>query len=1015
MNSTGTITGPERSDGDPPPFPALEGELGLTMDTDHLRRSHPGLHPAAETVDFTYDGQRFTGIAGETIAAALAAHGIIEFRHTRNGGRRGLYCGMGACFDCLVTVDGKASQRACLTKIAAGQQIRSRMPDGTATDPLSPLTSPPDGAAPGEQGIDILVIGAGPGGLSAAVAAAECGASVVVLDERPQSGGQFYKPLAPSHRATKPLDRQFRDGHALTTRARRAGVTIVQDATVWGAITPNEVVAVVEGREVVYRPRRLIIAPGAYERPTPFPGWTLPGVMTTGAAQTLIRSYRVAPGQNVVIAGNGPLNLQLAVELVASGVNVVAVIESAPRPSPRQWRDLLTTLVRGPGLIAQGALYLAKLWRAGVPVLWSRAILSAEGDGRLQRLRHAPLDARGVLQAQDAVTVAADVLCLGSGFLPSTEIARALGCNHIPVDRHIGYLATETGPDGLTTVPDVFVVGDGADLGGAQVALARGTLAGIAAATQLGHPAAADARQQQVRRQLRHASAFQAALWSIYRAPPPRLDHIADDTVLCRCEDITFGAVRHALAAGHDSIAALKRNLRLGMGRCQGRYCVAVAARLLWEQTGRATTADALMAPRLPAKPVPAGALAFEKPEWGGHQRAITPDLARPVETGPLPDAETAILVIGGGIVGSCLAYYLSQAGADVLVVERDDVNLQASGANAGSLHVQLLSFDFGAKAEAGGGPAAATLPLGPRSIALWQALQRDCGADFEIRVTGGLMVADSDAGMAFLRAKAALERRHGIENAIIDAAELQRLAPALSGALIGAEYAPQEGKINPLRATYAVLEQARRQGARFIRGANVTAIQRDGAGWAVTTNRCRIRAGRIINAAGPWSREIGRLVNIDVPVHSAPLQMIATEPAPPLVSHLVAHADRHLSLKQTASGSLLIGGAWTAAFDPRRRFNAVTRPSIEGNLWVARHVLPQMAGLHVIRAWAAMNVNIDGAPVLGPVPGLAGFFNCVTSNGYTLAPVVARITADLLLHGRTDIDIAPYRIDRFG
>jgi glycine/D-amino acid oxidase-like deaminating enzyme/uncharacterized protein YjeT (DUF2065 family) len=980
-----------------------------------MRLDHPDIRRSGEIVEIVYDGQRLTALAGETVAAALASHGIVQFRHTRDGGRRGLYCGMGACFDCLVTVDGKASQRACLTKVAANQEIRSAMPAGTAADPLLPLTPPVTGTAPVEQAIDLLVIGAGPAGLAAAIAAAERGASVTVLDERPQSGGQFYKPLAPSHQAQHPIDRQFRDGLALRDSAIRAGVAIQQEATVWGAHAADEVVAIVEGIETVYRPRQLVIAPGAYERPAPFAGWTLPGVMTTGAAQTLARAYRVSPGQRVVIAGNGPLNLQLACELVAAGVDVVAVLESAPKPAPHQWRDIIAALRTAPDLIADGLRYLNRLRRAGVPVLWSHAILAAEGDGRVAQVRYAPITPDGRLQTDAAVTVAADALCLGYGFVPSTEIARALGCAHHLVDRHLGYLATDTAADGSTDLPGVFVIGDGADLGGARVALARGTLAGHAAATQLGLPAGNATEIADAKARLQRAEQFQSALWSLYQAPPVRFDQVPDAAMLCRCEEISVGRVRAEIAAGHDSLAALKRNTRLGMGRCQGRYCAATAALLLEQSTGRPRAVEQYLAPRLPAKPVPAGALAFEKPEWGGHQRAITPNLARPVETIRLPDQEAAILVIGGGVVGACLAYYLSQAGEDVLVVERDDTNLQASGANAGSLHVQLLSFDFGAKAEAGGGPAAATLPLGPRSVALWQQLQADCGEDFEVRITGGLMVADSDAGMEFLRAKAALERRYGIENEVIGGNELRRIAPALSDKLIGAEYAPQEGKINPLRATYAVLEKARAQGARFLRGANVTAIGRENGHWSVETSRGRIRAGRIVNASGPWSRETGKLVGIDIPVHSAPLQMIVTEPAPPLVGHLVAHADRHLSLKQVASGGLVIGGAWTAAFAAERRFNTVTRHSIEGNLWVANHVLPQMAGLHVVRAWAAMNINIDGAPIIGPVPGLPGFFNCVTSNGYTLAPVVARITADLLLQGRSDIDPTPYLIDRFG
>jgi glycine/D-amino acid oxidase-like deaminating enzyme len=980
-----------------------------------MRLDHPKTRRNADTVEIVYDGQRLTALAGETVAAALAAHGIAQYRHTRRGERRGLYCGMGACFDCLVTVDGRASQRACMTKVAQGQQIRSVMPAGTAADPLMPLTPPASGAAPREQAIDLLVIGAGPAGLAAALAAAQRGAAVIVLDERPQSGGQFYKPLAPSHRADQPLDRQFRDGLVLVDAARRAGVTILQEAIVWGAHAPDEVVAVVDGRETVFRPRQLVIAPGAYERPMPFEGWTLPGVMTTGAAQTLARAYRVSPGRRVVIAGNGPLNLQLACELVAAGVEVAAVLESASKPTPRRWRAMITALRTAPDLVADGLRYLAILRRAGVPILWSHAVLAAEGHERVSTIRYAPISADGTLQTAAAVTLTADALCLGYGFIPSTEIARALGCGHRLVDRHLGYLATETARDGATSLPGVFVIGDGADLGGARVALARGTLAGHAAASSLGLPDGKAAEIENAGRRLQQAEAFQSALWSIYQAPPVRLDQIPDDATLCRCEEISVGRVRAEIAGGHDSLAALKRNTRLGMGRCQGRYCAASTAQLLEQCTGRARSVEQYLAPRLPAKPVPAGALAFEKPEWGGHQRAITPNLSRPAETERLPDQEAAILVIGGGVVGACLAYYLSQAGEDVLVVERDDTNLQASGANAGSLHVQLLSFDFGAKAEAGGGPAAATLPLGPRSVALWQALQQDCGEDFEVRITGGLMVADSDAGMDFLRAKAALERRFGIENEIIGGNELRRIAPALSDKLIGAEFAPQEGKINPLRATYAVLEKARALGARFLRGANVTAIGRENGPWTVETSRGRIRAGRIVNASGPWSRETGKLVGIDIPVHSAPLQMIVTEPAPPLVGHLVAHADRHLSLKQVANGGLVIGGAWTAAFAAERRFNTVTRHSIEGNLWVANHVLPQMAGLHVVRAWAAMNINIDGAPILGPVPGLPGFFNCVTSNGYTLAPVVARMTADLLLHGRSEIDPTPYLIDRFG
>lgn len=978
------------------------------------RLTHPQIPCTGTPLHFTYNDQAVPALEGETIAAALAAGGIQALRHSRSGHPRGLYCGMGACQECLVTVDGQGSQRACMTKVQAGQVVQSETPPAAEFSPtLHPLTPPPH-AVPATLTVDVLVIGAGPAGLSAAIAASKSGATVTVLDERMQTGGQFYKPLALSHQSSQPSDRQFAGGIALTREAQAAGVDIRQSAQVWAAFSATEVGAILEGRATVFHCKQLVIAPGAYERPASFPGWTLPGVMSTGAGQTLARAYRVSPGQRVVIAGNGPLNLQLAAELLAGGAQVLAVLESAPKPGLSQWREWLQAMRTGPDLLLDGARYLALLRRHGVPLLWGHAVVAAEGKDKLHSVHAARLDAHGQFIAGSEQRFQADALCVGYGFIPSTELARMLGCQHQFVARHLGYLATVTDEEGRTSIPGVFVVGDGADLGGSRVALARGSLAGCAAARQLGHATPPPAHSK---RALQRGLAFQRALWTLYQAPPVNLRQVPDETLLCRCEDITFGSVRAQIAAGRDTLAAIKRNTRLGMGRCQGRYCANVAARLVHEITGRPNSVEQYFAPRAPTRPVPAGALGFEKPEWGGHRPAITPNLARPVEDAPLAEQKTDVLVIGGGVLGANLAYFLARAGQDVLVVDRDDLNLQASGANAGSLHVQLLSFDFGAKAQEGGGPAAATLPLGPLSVQLWQQIQEDCGEDLEVKITGGLMVADSAQGMAFLRAKAALERSHGIEAHVVDGNELRRLSPALSPGLLGAEWCPMEGKINPLRATYAVAAKAVQRGARFLRGCNVERIERhagDGAGFSVHTSRGTIRAGRIVNASGAWSSTVGAMLGVKVPVQGAPLQMIVTEPAPPLVSHLIAHADRHLSMKQAATGGLIIGGGWTAAFDAGMRLNHAERSSIEGNLWVAKQVLPALAGLHVLRCWAGMNVNIDGAPILGEVPSVPGFFNAVTSNGYTLAPIAASLVADLLVRGRTDIDIQAFRIERF-
>ena len=978
-----------------------------------MRITQARVSPTKVTVAIQFDGNRLPALDGETIAAALLAHGIQALRTTRNNHARGLYCGMGACFDCVVTVDGRPGVRACMEKVRDGQVIRSEMPQGTAADPLSALCALPMQAEPLTKSVDVLVVGAGPAGLSAAIAAAGSGASVIVLDERAQSGGQYFKPLAPSHTTERPSDRQFAEGLELTQRALDLGVRIIQDATVWGADTPREVIAMVDGAETIFKPGQLILATGAYERPVPFDNWTLPGVMTTGAAQTLVRAYKVSPGRRVVIAGSGPLNLQLAVEMVRAGVDVAAVLEAAPAPSLAQWRTLLRAWRFAPDLMAQGLRFLAELRAHGVRVKWGHAVVRAHGGDRLRQVTFAPSNADGAYRLEMARQVDADNLCLGYGFIPSTELARALGCEHQFVDLHLGYLQTSTTPDGQTSIPGVFAVGDGSTLGGVRVAMARGTLAGAAAAVALqkdvDHAAVRAARSA-----LARAQDFQAALWDIFKAPPARVQNLPDATIACRCEEISLGQLRAAIDQGFDSMGALKRMTRLGMGRCQGRYCACTAAKLLNEVTGRVREPEQLFAPRLPAKPVPVACMAFAKPEWGGHKRSIAPNLARPLETALLPAQSADIVVIGAGVMGACLAYYLAQEGKDVLVVERDEANLQASGANAGSLHVQLLSFDFGSKAEAGGGPAAQTLPLGPASVALWRQLEQESGSDFEISTTGGLMVADSRTAMEFLEAKAALERKMGIDNHIIGAHTLRELAPALSQDLLGAEYAPQEGKINPLKATYGVITAAQALGARFIRAINVQRIERAGSGWRVATSRCEIAAGTIINAAGPWSREVAAMVGVDLPVHSAPLQMIVTETAPVLVKQLVAHADRHLSLKQAATGGLIIGGGWTAAYDDKRRFNTTLRKSVEGNLWVAQRVLPQLQGLRVVRTWAAMNINIDGAPILGAPERLPNFYNAVTSNGYTLAPVVARMTVDLVMGRSTLFDSTPFSINRF-
>lgn len=965
-----------------------------------MRLTSAHITPALPPIRFTFDGREIEALPGETVAAALSAAGILAFRRTPAGAPRGLWCGMGACWDCVVTIDGRGGQRACLAKAEAGLVVASAPPAEPA-----PLAAAPEAVA--EQACDVLVVGAGPAGLPAAIAAARAGAGVVLLDERAEAGGQYLKPLAPSHADAAP-DAQFRQGAALREEARAAGVAIHQGAVVWGGFAPDEIAVLAGGRAVTFRPRRLVLAPGAHERPVPVPGWTLPGVMTTGALQTLARAQRVSPAARVVIAGSGPLNLQLACELLAGGVQVAAVVEAAPRPGLGAWRDLLALARAAPDLAWDGFRHLATLRRAGVPVLWGSSILACEGTDRFAALR--------VAAPEGERRIEAGVAALNMGFQPETGLARALGCAQRFVTdgpgAGIGRLETMTDEEGRTSVAGVFAVGDGAAIGGARVALARGRLAGLAAAREAGFAAPDDAR---ARAELARALAFQRALWRIFAAPPFDAAAIADGTIVCRCEDVSAGSLRRAMAAGAASLAALKRATRAGMGRCQGRMCGAVVARLAGAPAGEA----AFAAPRAPVRPVPAAALMREVPEAEIEAPVIAapaPTRWRAPATALAPEHRACdVLVIGGGVLGLCTALHLAREGVDVLVADRSEPGLAASTANAGSLHVQLLSYDFGDKAEALGtaGPAAATLPLGPRSIALWREIAREAGESCGIRTEGGLMLAETEAEFAWLRAKTAVERGAGIETHLLGANELRDLAPYLAPRFLGAAFCPLEGQVDPLRGTAALLTLARRAGARVVGGVEVGAIARDGAGFAVTTEGGTIRAGRIVIAAGPWSGRVAALAGLRLPVGGLVQQVIATEPTGPLIPHLVAHAGRHLSLKQGPHGHLLVGGGWPGDHDPATGATRTRRRSIEGNLWIAGHVAPAVAGLSVLRAWTGINVHIDRAPILGEAPGCPGLFAAVTSSGYTLGPVAGRMTADAVL-GRERIAPA-FSLARFG
>lgn len=558
-------------------------------------------------IDFTFNGRALKGRAGETIAAAAIAAGEAGFRIAKDGTKRGVFCGMGVCQECLVVVDDVASQRACMTALTPGATVVSQ----PYKAPVRVRPYPVAAEAPREvEPCDLLILGGGAGGLAAAQAALGAGVKPVVIDERPMLGGQFYKQLAASQRYARSdaEDGQARDGRRLIEAVEAGGATILRGAQLWGAFRREEVAVEHAGATRVFAPARLILAPGAYERGVPFPGWTLPGVMTTGAAQTLLRAYRVAPGKRVLLAGNGPLNLQVAAELLAAGVEVVAVAEAAGSPFSASPLAIASMLRHAPDLVRDGLRHLWRLKRAGVAVLHRHAIVAAEGDGRVARAVLAAIDESGREVPGTRRAFATDALCVGYGFQPQSELARALGVE-FTWDAARATLVARRGDDGATSVDGVWLVGDGGGLGGARAARAQGTLAGIAAAQSLGRDvdtaSAASARSA-----LARARAFQAALWTVYCAPLLAEQLASPDTLLCRCEEVCARDVAEAATAAGGVIGALKRDTRLGMGRCQGRYCAPLAALHMNKTDG-----DPLFAPRVPTKPVSLAAIARREHE----------------------------------------------------------------------------------------------------------------------------------------------------------------------------------------------------------------------------------------------------------------------------------------------------------------------------------------------------------------------------------------------------------------
>lgn len=467
--------------------------------------------------------------------------------------------------------------------------------------------------------IDLLVIGAGPAGLATTAEAAAAGLSVVLVDENAAPGGQIYRGLEGADPARVALlGKAYRAGRPLIEAMRRAPATLMLHTTVWSIERRDEGyrVGVAEAgaggqrRMQELAARRVLIATGALERPFPIPGWALPGVMTAGAAQTLLKASGAVPEGPTVIAGSGPLLFLLAAQYRRAGVPIDRLLLTTPAANlgaalPRAAAFLASPYAgKGLGLLAGLA--------GRVRMVRGVTGLAAEGDGALRAVSY--------VAGGREHHVPARTLLLHQGVVPQASLAMAAGCEH---GWNPERLAFEPARDafGESSVPGLYIAGDCAGIGGAEAAALEGRIAARRIATALAGATEADPKTVALRRNLRHALRGRAFLDRLYR-PPDALRVPEGDVLVCRCESVTAATVRAACARGATGPNQVKAFTRAGMGPCQGRLCGLTVSEIVAEATGQPMEAVGHSRLRFPSKPVTLGELAtLHAPPQGGRSR----------------------------------------------------------------------------------------------------------------------------------------------------------------------------------------------------------------------------------------------------------------------------------------------------------------------------------------------------------------------------------------------------------
>lgn len=463
---------------------------------------------------------------------------------------------------------------------------------------------------------DLAVVGGGPAGQAAAEQAVRAGLRVAIIDEQPRMGGQILRQPPTAFRVANWLPgRVYRGVKAQLARAQAlAEITWLGRTSVIGLLRPDFGepgfvlrLSAPEGGQAISA-RRVLVAGGCYDMPVPLPGWTLPGVMSAGGVQAFIKSQQLVAGERFLLAGTHPLQLLVADQILSAGGQVAAILFAQPL-SAALGRLLRApgTALRHAGKLALAAASVVRLKRAGVPLLFGRTVARVLGTDHVDAAVVARIGPREL--RAEAEPIACDRVALCFGFLPQSDLPRMAGAA-MHWAAPAGGWAADHDAWMRSSEPDLYVAGETTGVGGAEIALREGRLAGLGVAIDAGRlaPAAAAAMAAGTRRELDSLRRFAAMLDSV---ASPR-DYLAllpeEDTLICRCEDVSLGAIAAARAAGASHANAVKLVTRAGMGLCQGRSCEHMLLRLMAGQGACPRSSDGFT-PRFPVRPTPIATL----------------------------------------------------------------------------------------------------------------------------------------------------------------------------------------------------------------------------------------------------------------------------------------------------------------------------------------------------------------------------------------------------------------------